>query len=138
MEIMDMNACKVNDIIGNDQRFASPFSEPYGYCICAGENENISDISIQKYWEKLIYMSENMDLLIQQAFKPEFYDFNGVDKNRIGSPDKMCRQLVVDSFVLYVKDHKAGCCLSNPQFMFGHFIDCLWSDSWELIYSYIC
>ncbi len=79
MEALDMDAYKVKDIIGDSQRFISPFSEPYGYYICTGENESISNICIQKYWEKLKYMSENIDILIQQAFKSEFYDFYGVN-----------------------------------------------------------
>lgn len=133
-----MDAYKVKDIIGENHRFISPFSAPYGYYICAKENENISNISIQKYWEKLRYMSENIDKLIQQAFKPEFYRFYGVDQNIITSSDKMCQQLVVDSFVLFIDDFEIGCYLTNSQFMFGHFIDCLWGDSWNLIYSYIC
>lgn len=138
MEITDMNAYQVKEIIGDCQRFISPFNEPYGYYICARANENISKISIQRYWEKLKYMSENIDILIQQAFKSEFYDFYGVNQGFIKSSDEMCRQLVVDSFVLYANDYSIGCYLSNSQFMFGHFIDCLWSDSWNLIYSYIC
>lgn len=133
-----MDAYKVNDIIGDNLRFISPFSEPYGYYICVEENENISDVSVQKYWKKLKYMSKKVDILIQQAFKPEFYNFYGVDQNFITSPDKMCQQLVVDSFVLYINDYKIGCYLSNPQFMFGHYIDCLWGDNWDLIFSYIC
>lgn len=134
----DLDAYKVKAIIGDNQRFTSPFSEPYGYYICAKENENISNISIQKYWEKLKYMSENIDILIQQAFKPEFYGFYGVNQNFISSSYKMCQQLVIDSFVLFINDYEVGCYLTNSQFMFGHFIDCLWSDNWNLIYSYIC
>ena len=102
------------------------------------ENKIISNISIQIYWEKLKYMSQNIDILIQNAFKPEFYGFYGVDQNLIASSDEMCQQLIVDSFVFDTNDNSIGCCLSNPEFMFGHFIDCLWSDSWNLIYSYIC
>ena len=83
-------------------------------------------------------MSENIDILIQQAFKAEFYNFYGVNQNLIASSDEMCQQLVVDSFVLDIDHDTIGCCLSNSQFMFGHFIDCLWSDNWNLIYSYIC
>ena len=138
METMDMNAYMVKDIIGDSQRFISPFSEPCGYYIVRKKNETISNMSIQIYLEKLKYMSQNIDILIQRTFKPEFYDFYGVDQNFIPSSDEMCKQLVVDSFVLYINDHSIGCYLSNPQFMFGHFIDCLWSDSWNLIYSYIC
>lgn len=138
MESIDMNAYKVKDIIGDSQRFVSPFSEPYGYYMCIGGKENKSDNDMQRYWEKLKYMSENIDILIQKAFKPEFYDFSGVNQNLIKSSDEMCRQLVVESFVLYANNCEIGCYLSNSQFMFGHFIDCLWSDSWNLIYSYIC
>ena len=93
------------------------------------KNEMISNISIQKYWEKLKYMSKNIDILIQQAFKSEFYDFYGVNQDLITSSDEMCQQLIVDSFVLYTNDYSIGCYLSNSQFMFGHFIDCLWSNS---------
>ena len=138
MKTIDMNADQVNEIIGDSQRFASPFSEPYGYYIWTEENESISPTSIQEYWDKLKYMSENIDLLIQQAFESEFYDFYGVNQSIVKSSDQMCQQLVVDSFVLNTNDHTIGCYLSNTQFMFGHFIDCLWSDSWNLIYSYIC
>ena len=135
---MDMNAYMVNDNIGDNQRFISPFCKPCGYYILIKENKIISNISIQIYWEKLKYMSQNIDILIQNAFKPEFYGFYGVDQNLIASSDEMCQQLIVDSFVFDTNDNSIGCCLSNPEFMFGHFIDCLWSDSWNLIYSYIC
>ena len=135
---MDVDAVKVMDIKGGNSRFSSPFSDPCGYYIWAEEDETISDIDIQEYWKRLSYMSENMDMLVQQAFKPEFYNFPGIDKGLAVSPAEMCRQLVVDSFVLCADNKTTGCCLSNEQFMFGHFIDCLWSDSWELLYSYIC
>lgn len=138
---IDVDAYKVNEIIENNQRFISPFEEPYGYYIWSEKNENISGIFLEKYWKKLKYMSENMDILIQQAFRPEFYDFWGVDKNDIRSSDEMCRQLIIDSFVLYINeknDCSAGCYLSNLRFMSGHYIDCLWDDSWNLIYSNIC
>ena len=138
METMDMNAYMIKDIIGDSQRFISPFSEPYGYYIVHKKSETISNISIQIYLEKLKYMSQNIDILIQSAFKPEFYDFYGINQNFIPSSDEMCQQLIVESFVLYTNDYSIGCYLSNSQFMFGHFIDCLWSDSWNLIYSSIC
>lgn len=138
MEIVDMNAYMVNDIIGDNQRFISPFCKACGYSIWSRENKSISNGSIQIYWDKLKYMSQNVDKLIQDAFEPEFYGFYGVNQNLIASSDEMCRQLTVDSFVLDTNDHSIECCLSNPEFMFGHFIDCLWSDSWDLVYSYIC
>lgn len=51
METMDMNAYMVKDIIGDSQRFISPFSEPYGYYIVHKKSETISNISIQIYLE---------------------------------------------------------------------------------------
>ncbi len=135
---MDMDAYKVQNIIGDNPRFVSPFSEPCSFYIWTREKKNIHNIYLQKYWEKLKYMSENIDILIQQAFKAKFYNFYGVNQNLIASSDEMCQQLVVDSFVLDIDHDTIGCCLSNSRFMFGHFIDCLWSDSWNLIYSYIC
>lgn len=135
---MDMDAYKVQAIIGDSSRFISPFSEPCGYYIYAGEKEIISDISLQKYWKKLKYMSENIDILIQQAFKKEFYDFYGVNRSFVTSSREMYQQLVVDSFVLCIDNDTIESCLSNPRFMFGHFINCVWDDRWNLIYSYIC
>ncbi|MDE7320064.1 MAG: hypothetical protein K2N46_10070 [Lachnospiraceae bacterium] len=133
-----MDASKVKDIIGDHKRFVSPFSEPCGYYIFAGDNETISSTVVQMYWEKLKFMSEHTDLLIQQAFRPEFYDFYGVSQSDVASSDEMCRRLIVDSFVLCNNDYAVECCLSNDQFMFGHFIVCSWDNSWNFTGSYIC
>ena len=135
---MEMNAPKVKDIIGDNPRFHFDENEPYGYYICSEENQTIRDTSILKYWEKLKYMSENADFLIQQAFQASFYDFYGVNRKFIASSEEMCQQLIVDSFVLYAHDDSIGCCLSNSRYMFGHFIECLWNVHWALIYSTIC
>ena len=64
--------------------------------------------------------------------------FNKYGVVPIMAPDQMCRELMVDSFVLDTDAKNIGCCLSNSQVMLGHYIDCLWNDNWELIYSYIC
>ena len=61
---MDMDAYKVQNIIGDNPRFVSPFSEPCSFYIWTREKENIHNIYLQKYWEKLKYMSENIDILI--------------------------------------------------------------------------
>ncbi len=55
---MDMDAYKVQNIIGDNPRFVSPFSEPCSFYIWTREKENIHNIYLQKYWEKLKYMSE--------------------------------------------------------------------------------
>ena len=89
---MDMDAYKVQNIIGDNPRFVSPFSEPCSFYIWTREKENIHNIYLQKYWEKLKYMSENIDILIQQAFKAKFYNFYGVNQNLIASSDEMCQR----------------------------------------------
>ncbi len=134
---MDMNAHEIIKIIGNNRRFISPFSKPYGYYIWGMENEYIGNIEIQLYYKKLKYMTENIEMLLQQAFHPAFYQFYGVSRN-LTSLDDMYQQLVVESFVLIANDKSVECCLSNSQIMYGHYIICLWSDTWEFIYSDIC
>lgn len=139
MEICtDMPPDMVKKLIGDSQRFASPFSEPCGYSIWADEESAVNESDIQRYCEKLKYLTEHIDRLLKDAFRPEFCQFYGVDRERIASPDEMRRQLMVDSFVLYKKDGSVGCCLSNVRFMPGHFIECGWNDRWEFTGSYIC
>ena len=135
---MDMDAYKVKEIIGDNPRFRSPFCEPCSYYIWKNGDENASNEEIETYFRKLKYMSDNIERFVRQAFHPVFYEFYGVKQNRIRSPDQMCQELMVDSFVLDADTETIGCCLSNSQFLFGHYIDCLWNDNWELVYSYIC
>ncbi len=58
----------------------------------------------------------------------------------VKSPDEMCQLLIMESFVLFLQDNTItmGSCLSNPGFMFGHYIEYDWDREWNLIYSYIC
>ena len=102
---MNMDADRVKEIIGSSRRFTSPFNEPCGYYIWKKEAGAISSAETEMYWEKLKYFSENVDRLVQQAFKPAFYEFYGVDRRQVSSAAQMCRQLVVESFVLDMDSH---------------------------------
>ena len=53
---MDVDACEVMKIIGDNRRFVSPFSEPHGYYIWAQNDEGIGNIEVQLYLEKLKYI----------------------------------------------------------------------------------
>lgn len=136
MNSIDMDRYKVEKIIGNSKRFVSPFHEPCSYYICS--QEEISDIAIELYLDKLKYMVNNAEAIIHHAFTSSYFDFYGVNKKVVSTPEMMCHQLVIDSFVLYLDDKKIGSYLSNSQFMFGHYIECLWNDRWKLLYSTIC
>ena len=136
---MDVN--KVCAIIGDNHRFVNPLTESDNYYICANHqmsDEEISAETIDLYWEKLEYASKHALELIQQAFRTSYYDFYGVKRDKIHSADEMSNQLTFESFVLVAKEREIGACLSNSEFMFGHFIECRWDDEWNLIYSSIC
>ena len=136
---MDMDVFKVSEIIGDNNRFISPFNEPCGYYIveCGG---HIDEKAIELYWEQLKYAEKNIDRLVEQGFLHSFYEFYGVNKRLVESSADMCRRLIIESFVLLLQDNtiKVGCCLSNSEFMFGHYIECEWDCDWNLIYSDIC
>ncbi|MDE7477126.1 MAG: hypothetical protein K2M91_04105 [Lachnospiraceae bacterium] len=136
---MDMDAYKVSEIIGSNRRFISPFADPCSYYIVAQDGQ-IDEKMIERYWELLKYAKKNADLLIQQGFQPSFYAFYGVNQKMVSSPDDMCRRLIFESFVLIFHNNNVtiGSCLSNSEFMFGHFIECEWDCDWNLIGSGIC
>lgn len=137
---MDMDANKVNEIIHHNPRFICPFKEPYGYYIAAAEHEHIHENIIQLYWRQLQYAEKNIDFLVQSGFQSSFFDFYGVNQKIAKSPDHMCHRLIVDSFVLILQNSAVtiGACLSNPEFMFGHYIEYHWDCDWNLLGSYIC
>ncbi len=130
---------KVNQIIGNNQRFISPESEVCSYYIAERPSEVFADEgTIALYLRKLQYASEHADELIETVFHNEdFYSFYGVDKNTVKSAEQMCAGLRFDSFVLFLEDSTIGACLSNENFMFGHFIECRWNFDWDLLWTWI-
>ncbi|MBO5055594.1 MAG: hypothetical protein J6C64_04465 [Lachnospiraceae bacterium] len=138
---MDMDADKVWKIVGYNKRFINPFIEPCSYYIWLDEHgkyESIDESVIELYWEKLKYISQNIEFLVQQAFKPVYYESYAVNRKVVLSSDAMCQQLLVESFVLAPQYKTIGSCLSNSNFMPGHFIDCQWDYEWNLMYSDIC
>ena len=90
------------------------------------------------YLDKLKEAADNADALIKGAFRPEFFDFYGVDQKAAGSPEELCRRLIFDSFVLDLSNASVGACLSNRELLFGHFIECWWDRDWKVLSLYIC
>lgn len=121
---MDRGA--ILSIIGENPRFSADLS---GYDIIG---ESVSEDDKHLYFEKLRYAVKNADSLIAEAFNPKFYDFYGVDKSRTDSPDNMCGRLIFESFVLVPERGTIECCVSNPEFMPGHFIELVWNLDWNL------
>lgn len=132
---MDMDDHKVSEIIKNNQRFISPFNNLSSYCIVAFDN--IDEKLIELYWNQLKYAEKNIDQFIKRGFHISFYEFYGVNRNIVKSPTDMCQRLLIESFIL-MHQNTIGCCLSNDEFMFGHFIEYKWDCDWNLIYSSIC
>ena len=128
----------VREITGGSGRFADPFAEPNGYSIVEAEDEAALLAARGRYLDRLRYAVANADALVTGAFRREFYDFYGVDRAKVCSPEEMCRGLVFDSFVLDARDGSVGACLTNSRFLFGHFIECWWDGDWRLRSVCIC
>ena len=128
---MFLNKDKISKIIGESKRFCSPFDEPESYYIVGGDIENLDSQLINLYYERLVYAVCNADYLIESAFDNVFYNFYGLTRNIVTSPNEMSSQLYFDSFVLDIKDNSIDTCLSNDRFMFGHFIEVWWNRDWK-------
>ncbi|MDE7192428.1 MAG: hypothetical protein K2O14_00525 [Oscillospiraceae bacterium] len=127
---MDIDLRTVAEIVGECGRFPDPVTDGSGYYIAA--DGAISGWDIAMYYAKLKYAAANSDRLIEGGFDKEFFWFYGVDRGRAGSPEKMCAELTFDSFVLVPERKTVECCVSNPEFMFGHFIEYVWDYDWNL------
>lgn len=136
--LVDVDARIAQEAIGRCERFADPFAEPAGYAIV--EVEEGADLGplMERYKSRLRYAAANADALIAGAFRREFYDFYGVDRGRVTSPEEMCRGLRFDSFVLDMRNGWVEACLSNDSFLFGHYIECWWDDRWQVVFLDIC
>ena len=128
----------VREITKGSGRFAGPFAEPNGYSIVEAEDEVALLAARGRYLDRLRYAVANADALIAGAFRREFYDFYGVDRDKVHSPEEMCRGLVFYSFVLDARNGSAGACLTNSRFLFGHLIECWWDGDWRLRSVCIC
>lgn len=134
---MLLNKDLISKIIGESKRFCSPYDNPESYYIVGDDKEKSDSQLINLYYEKLGYAVCNADYLIESAFDNDFYNFYGVNRNIVQSPNEMSSNLYFDSFVLDLKDNSIGTCLSNNRFMFGHFIEVRWDRDWKIISKWI-
>ena len=137
---MKLNKETISEIIKENDKFISAYSDPESYFIYGSQVHFDSDYdekTIEFYYDKLKYVVHNSDLLIKAAFREEFYDFYGVDKTTVSSPEQMCSELVVESFSMDVDDMTVGAYLSNEHFMPGHFIEVHWDNEWKISYLWI-
>lgn len=118
-------------IISENPRFSEDLS---GYDIIG---ESVSEYDKCLYFDKLRYAASNADSLISGGFNVEFYNFYGVDKSQVNSPEEMRERLIFESFVLVLERGTIECCISNLEFMPGHFIELVWNYEWNLQSAWI-
>lgn len=133
---MDMDAEQVCLIVADSSRFADPFSDPCSYYIWT-DQESVESKWISIYWDKLAYAVRHADDLIAQVFH-EICKYDEIKRNIGGISEDMCQKLRFESFVLIPDREEVGCCLSSPEVMTGHFIDCYWNLDWHLLCFYYC
>lgn len=128
---MDLNPDEISRIIGNNRRFTSPFEEFTAYYIVDDSTEITAELE-ELYFDKLKYAAQNADMLLKQAFSEDLLNFYGVNKSKVNSPEEMLSGLTFESFVLVSERKTIECCVSNSEFMFGHFIELIWDYDWNL------
>ena len=136
---MKLNKETINAIIRNNSRFLSAYSEPEPYFIynIKKYTEDFDEEVINLYYKKLRYAVDNSERLVNEMFRDEFYDFYGIDRNVVSSPEQMRSELIFDSFTMDVNDKSVGVYFSNERFMFGHFIDVCWDADWNFLWCWI-
>lgn len=138
---IEPDASIIQEILKDSKRFIGPMREPYGYDIFTISQQTVDgwheDI-LQFYLDKLRYAVTNADTIIQHAFRKDFYEFYGVDRTVVKSPEEMCSQLIFDSFVLVEERKMITASLTSEKFMFGHYISCCWDYNWNLESISIC
>ena len=128
---MELSADRVSRIIGDNRRFISPFEDFSAYDI-VDENIKMTAELEELYFDKLKYAVNNAEALLTEAFSEDLFGFYGVNKAKVNSPDEMLAGLIFESFVLVPERKSIECCVSNPEFMFGHFIELIWDCEWKL------
>ena len=139
--IVEPESLLIQKIVKGSPKFQGFFQEPKGYDIVTAPWEIVEGKSegiFRFYMMKLQQAVSHADVLIQKAFRADFYDFYGVRHDIVESPEEMCSQLIFDSFVMVTQTRTIEACLSNETFMFGHYIECCWDYDWNLIYLRIC
>lgn len=137
---MELNMDIISEIIKGNNRFISAYSDPEPYFMYSMQNHSNKSFDaeiIEYYYDRLKYAVQNADELIRAAFREEYFDFYGVDKTAVRSPEQMCSELVVESFSLDIEDMTVGAYLSNKHFMPGHFIEVHWEKDWKIRYVWI-
>ena len=130
---MKLDKDHINSIIHGNSRFLSAYSDPDPYFMYTrkGYTEDFEEKIIDIYYDKLRYAVQNAEKLVNEMFREEFYDFYGVDKNAVSSPEQMRSELVFDSFTMDIDDMSIAVYFSNKRFMLGHFIDARWDADWN-------
>ena len=96
---MKLSKDAINEIIGDNCRFISPYQDPEPYYILDGAghfNEDFDVEIINRYYERLRYAVSNADNLIKEAFNENFYDAYFIDKAVVKSPDQMRSELIFE------------------------------------------
>lgn len=119
----DMEALAVENIIGDNTRFKSPFDDPPGYYIVGSRENALTDEMKALYWSRLKYAVLYAERLIQEVLRVT---------------DSAHEQLRFDSFVLNMDDGSITSCLTNDTSLRGHFIECQWDQNWTIVYAFIC
>lgn len=130
---MKLDKDHINSIIHGNSRFLSAYSDPDPYFMYTrkGYTEDFEKKIIDIYYDKLRYAVQNAEKLVNEMFREEFYDFYGVDKNAVSSPEQMKSELLFDSFTMDIDDMSIAVYFSNKSFMLGHFIDARWDADWN-------
>lgn len=127
---VDADRTKVYEIIGHISRFISPFSEPYGYYMYYQSESDMSEESEKIYLEKLSYAAKNVDILIDRILR-QF-------QHQIEISEEWWKSLRFESFVVNWVEQEISGCLSEPDIIFGHYIECRWDFDWNPITAFYC
>lgn len=134
---MKINKDMIHEIIKKNKKFISAYSVPEAYYVFSlnelTELSSYDEEIINLYYEKLRYAVKYSNKLIQEAFKDDFFNFYGIDRNAVKTPE-----LMFDSFTMDYDDKSVYANLSNNYYMLGHFIQVHWDDNWNIESVLIC
>ena len=134
---MELDQDKIKDIVKGNNRFLSAYSDPEPYFMYSFKKKIPDRELTEYYYDKLRYAVQNSEDLIKDMFRDEFYDFYGVKKTAVHSHEEMRDGLIFESFTVDMDDRSVAVYFSNPEFMFGHFIEVHWDKDWNLVFYWI-
>lgn len=132
---MNIDRNIIHNIISGNGRFVSVFEDPDPYYLYSSLKPSRCDFEekdIALFYEKLKYAVSNYDKLILGMFRSDFYEFYGVNRNMISTPEQMRDNLIFDSFTMDTDRESVGVCFTNKKIMPGHFIEVHWDKDWNL------